>query len=103
MKKFIVSALAFSPMLAFAQAGNLNNVQFLLQRIGNLVGLALPIVVGLALLGFFWGLMRFIFGGANPEVQKGAKQMMIWSIIALFLMLSVWGLVRFIGSTLGVG
>lgn len=104
MKKLLVSILAFSPVLAFAQTpGNLNNLQFFLQRIGNLISFALPIIVGLALLGFFWGLAMFILKGADPAAQKSAKSMMIWSIVALFLMVSIWGLVNFIGSTLGVG
>jgi len=104
MKKFIVSALAFSPVLAFAQApGNLQNVNNFLTSIGRLIGTALPIVIGLALLGFFWGLARFILKGADPTAQKSAKNMMIWSIVALFIMVSVWGLVNFLGSTLGVG
>jgi hypothetical protein len=104
MKKLLVSVLAFSPALAFAQApGNLQNVNSFLTSIGRLINTALPIVIGLALLGFFWGLAQFILKGADPAAQKSAKSMMIWSIVALFLMVSVWGLVNFLGSTLGVG
>jgi hypothetical protein len=98
MKKVIIAALALTPV--FASAQQLTNLQTLLQSIGRLVDLALPIVVGLALLGFFWGLAKFLFGGA--EGKDEAKTLMIWGLIALFVMVSVWGLVRFIGNALGI-
>jgi uncharacterized membrane protein YjfL (UPF0719 family) len=73
-----------------------------MQSIGRLVDLALPIVVALALLGFFWGLVKFIFAQGNEESKADGKKIMIWGIIALFVMVSVWGLVRFIGSAFNI-
>lgn len=104
MKKFIITALALAPAIASAQgptvpAGpTLSNLGTLLESIGNLVSLALPIVVAIGLLVFFWGLVTYIFSEAK---EKGTK-LMIWGIVALFVMVSVWGLVRFIGSAFGV-
>ncbi len=99
MKKLILSALVIAPALASAQ--QLTNLGNLLTSVKRLVDSALPLVVGLALLGFFWGLAKFIFSGGEDK-EKG-KNIMIWGIVALFVMMSVWGLVRFIGSALGVG
>lgn len=101
MKKFILAASVLAPVLASAQ--QLGNVNTFLTSIGNLVNTALPIVVGLALLAFFWGLVRFIFAAGDEEKRKESRSMMIYSIIALFVMVSVWGLVGFIGQALGVG
>jgi hypothetical protein len=100
MKKFILSALVVAPALASAQ--ELGNLETLLRSIGRLVNLALPIVVALALLGFFYGLAKFIFSTAADGKAAG-KHIMIWGVVALFVMVSVWGLVGFIGSALGVG
>jgi len=99
MKKFIIPALALLPAVASAQ--QLGNLRNLLTSIGDLVELALPIVVAIGLLVFFWGLVRFIFAGADETKQAG-RQLMIWGIVALFVMVSVWGLVRFIGNAVGV-
>ena len=101
MKKFIVGALALAPFLASAQA--FGNVRTLLTSIGGLINTALPIVLGLAILGFFWGLAMFIFKAGDPDKQKEARSIMIWSIVALFVMVSIWGLVNFLGQALGVG
>lgn len=96
MKKFIIPALLLAPSLAFAQS--LSNLSTLLDSFGNLVEKALPIVVAIALLAFFWGLVKYIFTDAK---EKGT-QLMLWGIVALFVMVSVWGLVKFVGNAFGV-
>jgi hypothetical protein len=54
----------------------------------------------LALLAFFYGLAKLIWGG--PEAVSEGKSLMIWGIVALFVMVSVWGLVRFIGNAFNI-
>lgn len=100
MKKVIIAALVFAPALALAQ--NLSNIKTFVTSIGQVVSLALPIVVGIALLAFFWGLVKFIFAQGNEEAKTDAKKIMLWGLIALFVMVAVWGLVRFIGTALGI-
>lgn len=70
----------------------------------DLIALALPIVSGLALLAFLWGLSKFIFNvqGDAKAVAEG-KNLMIWGVIALFIMVSVWGLVSFLSNEFGLG
>lgn len=99
MKKVIIALLVLTPTFAFAQLGNLEG---LMSSLGRLVELALPIVVALALLAFFWGLVKFIFAAGDEEAKDKGKSLMIWGLVALFVMVSVWGLVRFIGDALGV-
>lgn len=101
MKKFIILALALAPMAASAQ--ELGNLENLLEAVKRLVELALPLVVALALLGFFWGLAKFIFAQGNEDKKEDGKRIMIWGVVALFVMVSVWGLVGFIGEALGIG
>lgn len=101
MKKLIVGVFAVSPFVARAQ--DLEGLDTLAQSIGNLVDTALPIVVGIALLGFFYGLAKFIFSASDPEKQKEGRSIMIWGVVALFVMVSVWGLVNFIGDSTDIG
>ncbi|MES2214258.1 MAG: hypothetical protein V4465_02605 [Patescibacteria group bacterium] len=104
MKKTLLGALAFAPVLAFAQNNNptLGGIFTLMTNVKRLVDLALPLVVGLALLGFFWGLMKFIFAAGDEDKRKEARQIMIYGVIALFVMVAVWGLVAFVGNALGI-
>lgn len=101
MKKFIIPALALAPVVASAQ--QLRGVESLMRSIQRLVEIALPLVVALALLGFFWGLAKFIFNNGNEDKKEDGKRTMIWGVVALFVMVSVWGLVGFIGDSLGIG
>jgi hypothetical protein len=59
------------------------------------------IAFGAILLFFFWGLAKFILGGA--EDKKVARNMMIWGVVALFIAASIWGIVRLMQDSLGVG
>jgi hypothetical protein len=101
MKKLIIPVLALVPV--FASAQQLGNLSSLLTSFGNLIDKALPIVVAIALLGFFWGLAKFILNANDEEKRKEGKSLMIWGIVGLFVMVSVWGLVQFIGNAIGVG
>ena len=98
--KRIIPFLVLTPFLASAQT--LCTIPTLLKSVGSLINTALPIVVGLALLGFFWGLAMFIFGANDEEKRKEGRSIMIWGVVALFVMVAVWGLVNFIGSAVGV-
>jgi hypothetical protein len=100
MKKFILASLAAAPVFAFAQ--QLGNVETFMRSIGRLIDLALPMVVALALLGFFYGLAKFVFNAGDDGAREEARSIMIWGVIALFVMVSVWGLVQFLGNALGI-
>ncbi len=101
MKKTLaIGALALAPILASAQA--FGNVNGLLTGFRGLINPALAIVTGLAILAFFWGLLKFIFSAGNEEERSKGRGYMIWSLVALFVMFSVWGLLQFIGSAFNI-
>jgi hypothetical protein len=76
----------------------------LVKLIQQLIGLAGPILLSLGVLAFFFGLIMFILKGREDEKQRGQwMAFMGWSLVSIFAMVSVWGIVAFIGSTLGIG
>ena len=99
MKKITaLSALLFAiPFIASAQTfGSILTV------ISGLVNTLIPLTMALALLAFFWGLVRYIWNGASEEAKDEGKRIMIAGIVGLFVMVSIWGLVGIIGQTFGV-
>lgn len=76
-------------------------IQGVLLELGNLINLATPIVVALALLYFFWGLATYILtaGGGEAEGKKKGRDIMIWGILALFIMVSIWGIINIVRQT----
>ena len=80
----------------------MNNLQGLIQSVKSLMGAALPLMVGIALLVFLWGLVRFLAKGGDSKAVEDGRRLMIWGVVALFVMVSVWGLVGFIQRNLGI-
>lgn len=103
MKEFFrigfVGLFAFAPFAVLAATGVENG----LTRIGDLINQATPIIVALALLAFFWGLVTYIFQSGDAEKRKKGLSIMIWGIIALFVMLSIFGIINALQDTLDVG
>lgn len=62
----------------------------------------MPVVTGFALVVFFWGLAKFIFrlGGDENAVKEG-KNLMVWGLIAFFVLLSLMGILAFIYRDFG--
>lgn len=99
MKKLaLVAGSLLLPLTSFAALGNISG---LVTDIGAIINKIIPVLFALALLGFFYGLVMYIFGAEDNKDK--AKKTMIWGVVALFVMSSVWGLVRFLGDAVGVG
>lgn len=98
MKKtaVIASLLWAVPFFAFAQS----NIQNLVAQFGQLLNSLIPILIALALLMFFWGLIQYI--RSSGEGHGTGRNIMIAGIVALFVMVSVWGIIRLLQNTLGV-
>ncbi len=60
-----------------------------------------PLIFTLALIYFILGVIKYVVSDSEKDKAKG-RQFMIWGIVALFAMVSVWGLVKVIGNTFGI-
>lgn len=64
----------------------------------------IPLLFAVATVAFVWGSIKFFIIDADEEAKREqGRQFMMWGIIALAVMLSVWGLVGILTSTFGVG
>jgi len=98
---FLVLFLGMAvPTRAFAAAcyfaGTPQNFRGLVCLFIDLISTAIPIVGGLALLAFFWGLAKFILNAGSESGREEGKEVMKWGIIALFVMVSIWGIIYFL-------
>ena len=62
----------------------------------------IPLLIALAVVAFMWGVITTVLNTDNEEKKKQGKQFMGWGIIALFVILSVWGLVKVLSNTIGL-
>jgi hypothetical protein len=59
----------------------------------------IPLLFAVALVIFIYGVVQYVINADNSEKRKEGSQYMIWGIIGLFVMISVWGLVGVLSNT----
>jgi hypothetical protein len=101
MKKTVLASVALFvfPFIAFAQstsAGNLGPLKSLVASVNQILNALIPVLIALALVVFFWGLVQYI---RKPEISEG-KNVMIAGILALFIMVSIWGIINLVQGAL---
>ena len=51
---------------------------------------------------FTWGLVQFLFNADSDEGRTKGQQHMLWGIVGVFIMATVFGIVQIILSTFGL-
>jgi uncharacterized membrane protein YidH (DUF202 family) len=62
----------------------------------------IPLLLSLAVMLFVWGVVMYVINPSEEEKKKKGKSFMIWGIIALAVIVSVWGLVSILRTTFGI-
>ncbi|MBI2048490.1 MAG: hypothetical protein HYT30_01015 [Parcubacteria group bacterium] len=93
-----LSAVALiAPAIASA-AGILDTIAV----INRILGAVVPLLITVALIVFIWGLIQYLMKVGDEEKRKEGVQLMLWGVIAIFVMTSVWGLVSLLQNTFSV-
>ncbi len=88
------------PSLAIAQEAS--TITAILMLFSYWILVLVYIVMALALVFFLWGVVRYITAGDSEEGRRDARNTMLYGVIGLFVMTSVWGLVNLVGSIVGI-
>ena len=99
----ILSLTAISILLpGIASAGATDSTfETVLSTVSGIINSLIGLLVTLALVVFFWGLIRYL-AGAGAEGSAAGLKIMLWGAIALFVMVSIWGLVKLVQNTFKV-
>jgi heme/copper-type cytochrome/quinol oxidase subunit 2 len=66
------------------------------------IGLAIiPFLGAVAFLVFVWGVARFIKSAGSEKEIKDSKNLIIWGIIGLFVLITIWGIITFLRGEFG--
>ena len=100
MKKlsaFVSSGALLLPFLAFAQPlSDINDVARKATNIGNLVvGLA----ISLAVIWIIINVIRYLIASGSEDAKKKGGYAILYGIVALFVILSIWGLVAILRNS----
>ena len=62
----------------------------------------IPLMFAIAMAMFIWGVVQYVINSDEESKKAKGRDFMIWGIIALAVMVSVWGLVSILGKTFGI-
>lgn len=100
MKKVIGFSLSLLPFVAFAQD---TGVSGLINKFGAILNQLVPLLTGLAVVWLLWNIVKYIEAGTgDPKARDTARDAIIFAIILIFVMVSVWGLVGIVSDTIGI-
>lgn len=101
LKRLFTLSLALAPVAALAQDSiDTSYVDSIVNAVATWVSALVPILIGLAVVALFYGLVKYIWGGADDK--DNGKRIMIWGVIAIAVMVSVWGLVGLLQDFTGI-
>jgi len=89
------------PAIAFAQSPQTGYISSLISQIQGIVNQLVPLLVGVAIVVFIWGVITYTTAGESEDKQKKGRNYMIWGIIAIFVIVSIWGLVAILRQLTG--
>lgn len=93
----IIGTFIIFPFVLQAQAG----ISELVGKITAFIQQGVVTLTGLAIVAFLWNVLMFFIHSKNEEKKSQAKKFMVYGIITIAVLVSVWGLVGLISETLG--
>lgn len=71
--------------------------------VGLLNTVVVPIIFTLAFAAFIWGVVSYFFlHGSDEGKREEGRKFVLWGILGMVVLFSVWGFVNILLSTLGI-
>lgn len=71
--------------------------------IGAINTVVVPVIFAFAFAAFIWGVVKYFFINGDSETSREeGKKFVLWGILGMVVLLSVWGFVNIMLSTLGI-
>lgn len=61
----------------------------------------IPLIFALTIVMFLWGVVQFVIKDSEEAKDKG-RQLMVWGIIGLTVMVGVWSIVGIVARTFNI-
>lgn len=102
---FLTILGSFVPTVSFAAGEASPTISGLVSSFTNSVVTAIvSLFAAVGIAAFFFGIVRYIWGvrgGESKKIEEGNK-VIIWSMIALFILFSIWGIITYTQGIFGV-
>lgn len=98
INKFVMGSATVALILpGIAAAATLQDT---IKIVSDLINMVVPIIISLAIVFFLWGLLQYMTKAGDEKTA--ARDQMLWGIIAIAVMVSIWGLVGILRNTFNV-
>ena len=99
MKKFIAVLTTLAPSFALAQtAGQITDADTLVAKLVGIGNTLTQLLVAFAVIWIIYNVVRYIVK-ADSDDRKPIGNAILWGIVGLFVILSIWGLVNILRNT----
>ena len=110
----ILSALVSNAGIAFAQGaggdvlpsicpGGTDTLGHILNFFTCLISQSIiPLLITLSVAFFIWGVGQYMLNANDSTKREEGRKFMVWGIIALFVIVSIWGLIKILTGTFGI-
>lgn len=100
MKKLLSLTALLAPSAALAQTQVITDANSLTQKLIGLGNIAIYLLISLAILYIIWNIVQFLIKGSDDETARSkARGGILWGIVGLAVILSIWGLVNILTNT----
>ena len=100
MKKLFAFVVAFVPGIASAQTlASLNNINDVSNKFTGILNQITILLISLAVLWIIISVVRYLIAGGDSEKRKEGGLRILWGIVGLFVIVSIWGLVSILTNS----
>lgn len=94
-RKIVIGSTAGFVLPHFAFAA-LSTIEDVLDYLISAATPLLSILVGIAIVVFFWGIVKTIAHGGDETARAEGKELMVWGMVGFVVMVSFWAILGFI-------
>ena len=99
MKKLIALLVAFVPVSAFAQSlTTISNINDVSDKFTQILNTSVIILISFSVVWIIVNVVRYLIAGGEEDRKKGGMAI-LWGVVGLFVILSIWGLVAILKNS----
>ena len=100
MRKILGSSILAAATIALPALASAATLLDTLALVSTFLNALIGVFITIAIVVFFWGLIRYLVS-VGEEKSEGL-QIMFYGVIAIFVMVSLWGIIRLLQTTFKV-
>ncbi len=90
-----------TPQLVGGCNSSVKDISYIICRLSSILNQIIPFLIGVGALIFVWGVVAYVIGN-DEEAKTRGRDRIIFGIIGLAVIASLWGLVNVVVSTLNI-